>query len=158
MRSNGQQRRRRRRHASPLSSAFPFAPKSTVDLQIFCLGDEKRMDFCAECGSRLKPVKVNSGSQVLIMLSCTKCGQKKPEVDSNLKLNGKFIEHDPKQLVAVIGREEQALTTLPTIQIDCPRCSNNTANVWQVQTRGSDESSTQFLRCLRCGFTFREYT
>lgn len=94
----------------------------------------------------------------MVMLSCTKCGQKKPEVDTNPKLNSKFIEHNPKQLVAVIGREEQELTTMPTLRIDCPRCGNNTANVWLVQTRGSDESSTQFLRCLRCGFTFREYT
>ncbi|MGA3289451.1 MAG: hypothetical protein ABSD42_04340 [Candidatus Bathyarchaeia archaeon] len=47
---------------------------------------------------------------------------------------------------------------MPTLHVDCPRCGSNTANVWQVQTRGSDESSTQFFRCLRCGFTFREYT
>ncbi len=67
------------------------------------------MDFCKECGSILKPVKVNSGKQAMYMRACPKCG-------------------------------------------------NNTANVWQVQTRGSDESSTQFLKCLRCGFTHREYT
>jgi DNA-directed RNA polymerase subunit M/transcription elongation factor TFIIS len=30
--------------------------------------------------------------------------------------------------------------------------------VWIVQTRGSDESSTQFMRCVKCGYTFREYT
>jgi DNA-directed RNA polymerase subunit M/transcription elongation factor TFIIS len=27
-----------------------------------------------------------------------------------------------------------------------------------VQTRGSDESSTQFLRCTKCSYTFREYS
>ena len=116
------------------------------------------MEFCAECGSRLKPVKVNSGKQVMIMMACTKCGQKTQGVDANNKFKGKSIEHSPKQFVAVIGKEEQELTTLPTIQIECPHCGNNTANVWQVQTRGSDESSTQFLRCVRCGFTHREYT
>ncbi len=116
------------------------------------------MEFCAECGSRLKPVKVHSGNQAIIMLSCTKCGQKKPDPETNPKLNGKVIEHSPKQLVAIIGREEQELNTMPTIRMDCPRCGNNTANVWQVQTRGSDESSTQFLRCKKCGYTFREYT
>jgi DNA-directed RNA polymerase subunit M len=115
------------------------------------------MDFCAECGSRLKPVKVNSGKQVMIMMACTKCGQKTRESTVGSKFNGKVIEHNPKQLVTVIGKEQE-LTTLPTIRIECPRCGNNTANVWQVQTRGSDESSTQFLRCLRCGFTHREYT
>jgi transcription factor S len=115
------------------------------------------MDFCAECGSRLKPVKVNSGKQVMVLMACTKCGQKTHGSDVGGKFSGKVIEHNPKQLVAVIGKEQE-LTTLPTIRIECPRCGNNTATVWQVQTRGSDESSTQFLRCLRCGFTHREYT
>ena len=117
-----------------------------------------RMEFCAECGSRLKPVKVNSGKQAMIMMACTKCGQKTRGLEVGNKLKSKFIEHSPKQLVAIIGKEEQELTTLPTIKIECPNCGNNTANVWQVQTRGLDESSTQFLRCLKCGFTHREYT
>ena len=116
------------------------------------------MDFCKECGSILKPVKVNSGKQAMFMLSCTKCGVKKQDSDFDGKVRGKIIEHSPKQFVAVIGKDVQELHTLPTLQIECPKCGNNTANVWQVQTRGSDESSTQFLRCLRCGFTHREYT
>ena len=116
------------------------------------------MEFCSECGSCLKTIKVNSGKQVMLMLACTKCGHKKHDVAVNCKINGKVIEHSPKQFVAIIGKEEQELTTMPTIRIECPKCGNNTANVWQVQTRGSDESSTQFLRCLRCGFTYREYT
>jgi DNA-directed RNA polymerase subunit M len=94
----------------------------------------------------------------MIMLSCTKCGNKKKEaVDYTSVFNGKTIEHSPKQMVAVIDKEQE-LTTMPTIHVECPRCGNNTANVWQVQTRGSDESSTQFIRCLNCGYTFREYT
>ncbi|MGE5556516.1 MAG: transcription factor S [Methanocella sp.] len=114
------------------------------------------MEFCSECGSRLKPIKTHSGNQALLLLTCTKCGVKK-ETQPTI-LNGKFIEHNPKQMVAVIGREEQQLYTMPTIQVECPRCGNNTANVWLVQTRGSDESSTQFLRCTQCNYTFREYT
>ncbi len=64
----------------------------------------------------------------------------------------------PNNLVAVIGKEEQKLNTLPTARIECPRCGNNTAYVWQVQTRGADESSTQFMRCTKCNYTFREYS
>ena len=120
--------------------------------------DDNRMEFCKECGSLLKPIKVNAGKQAMVMLACTKCGQKTHGLDVSSKFNGKVIEHSPKQFVAIIGKEEQELSTLPTIRIECPKCGNNTANVWQVQTRGSDESSTQFLRCLRCGFTHREYT
>ena len=115
------------------------------------------MEFCAECGSRLVPKKVSSGKQALIMLACTKCEFKKQESNQKALFSGKVFEHPPKQQVAVIGKEEQ-LSVLPTLHIDCPRCGNNTANVWQVQTRGSDESSTQFFRCLRCGFTYRENT
>jgi DNA-directed RNA polymerase subunit M len=40
----------------------------------------------------------------------------------------------------------------------CERCDNNLVFVWQVQTRGGDEASTQFMRCTKCGHTFREYT
>lgn len=116
------------------------------------------MEFCVECGSRLAPRKVNSGKQAMVMLVCTKCEYKKQETEKNVKLNSKIIEHTPKQLVAIIGKEEQKLSTLPTVQIECPRCGNNTSYVWQVQTRGSDESSTQFLRCTKCSYTFREYT
>jgi len=94
----------------------------------------------------------------MVMLTCTKCGQKKPDLEPNPKLHNKIIEHNPKQFVAIIGKEEQELTTLPTIRTDCPKCGNNIANIWQVQTRGSDESSTQFLRCTQCNFTYREYT
>ena len=115
------------------------------------------MEFCMECGSRLTPQKIRSGSQATIMLSCVKCGHKKP--DAELKLtNGKVIKHSPKQFVAVIDREMQELYTMPTLQVKCPRCGYNNVNVWLVQTRGSDESSTQFLRCTSCSFSFREYT
>ncbi len=116
------------------------------------------MEFCADCGSMLKPLKVHSGNQAMIMLACTKCGNKKREEKPNKVMNGKIIEHNPKQFVAVIGKEEQELNPMPTIHMDCPRCGNNTANVWLVQTRGSDESSTQFLRCRKCSYTHRECT
>jgi DNA-directed RNA polymerase subunit M len=115
------------------------------------------MEFCAECSSRLVPKKVSSGKQALVMLACTKCEFKKQELNNKVLVNSRIIEHSPKQFVAVIGKEEQ-LSILPTLHVDCPRCGNNTANVWQVQTRGSDESSTQFFRCLKCGYTFRECT
>ena len=115
------------------------------------------MEFCVDCGSRLVPKKVISGKQAMLMLVCTKCQYKKQESEKEVKSNGKIIEHNPKQYVAVIGKEVQ-LSILPTVHIECPRCGNKTANVWQVQTRGLDESSTQFLRCTECNFTFREYT
>jgi DNA-directed RNA polymerase subunit M len=116
------------------------------------------MEFCEKCGSRLLPRKISSGNQVMLMLVCNKCQYKKPESEEELiRTTGKVIEHGPKQFVAVISKEAQ-LNTMPTVHIECPRCGNNTANVWLVQTRGSDESSTQFLRCTNCNYTFRENT
>ena len=70
----------------------------------------------------------------------------------------KVIEHSPQETIAVISKEEQKLRVLPTVRIECPKCGNNLAYVWQVQTRGSDESSTQFFRCTKCNHTFREYS
>jgi len=117
------------------------------------------MEFCPKCGSRLEPKKSKSGKETSLFLVCPKDGYKKT---SGQKVEppkvGKVIHHNPQQLVAVIGKEEQKLRTLPTVRIECPKCGNNTAYVWQVQTRGADESSTQFLRCTKCNYTFREYS
>lgn len=114
------------------------------------------MDFCPNCGSRLIPKTVESGAQAMLLLVCKKCGYKNKEPNGKA-VEVKTIQHSPKQMVAVIDKEKQ-LSVEPTIQIDCPRCGNNTAYVWQVQTRGADESSTQFMRCTNCGYTFRETT
>ena len=114
------------------------------------------MEFCKECGSRLEPKKVKSGNQVLLVLACVKCGEK-TKGSKEIKITGKAITHTPKQMVSVIDKEKQ-LSVLPTIQVACLKCGNNTAYAWQVQTRGADESSTQFLRCTNCEYTFREST
>lgn len=116
------------------------------------------MEFCPKCGTRLEPKKAK-GKESTLVLVCPKCGYKKQESGKKIDTKvGKVIQHNPQQFVAVIGKEEQKLRTLPTVRIECPKCGNNTAYVWQVQTRGSDESSTQFLRCTKCSYTFREYS
>ena len=118
------------------------------------------MEFCPKCGSRLEPKKSKTGKDATLVLACGKCGYKKSDSDkaNEAKVTPKVIQHNPQQFVAVIGKEEQKLSTLPTVRIECPRCGNNNAYVWQVQTRGADESSTQFLRCTKCSYTFREYS
>jgi DNA-directed RNA polymerase subunit M len=117
------------------------------------------MEFCPKCGTRLEPKKAKAGKEASLALVCPKCGYQKQEPGKKIDTKvGKVIQHNPQQFVAVIGKEEQKLRTLPTVRIECPKCGNNTAYVWQVQTRGSDESSTQFLRCTKCSYTFREYS
>lgn len=117
------------------------------------------MEFCPKCGSRLEPKKVKKGKEATLMLVCPKCGYKKQEENAAVEPKiAKVIPHNPQQFVAVISKEEQKLRTLPTVRVECPKCGNNVAYVWQVQTRGADESSTQFLRCTKCNYTFREYS
>jgi DNA-directed RNA polymerase subunit M len=117
------------------------------------------MEFCPKCGSRLEPKKSKTGKEASLALVCPKCGYKKQEPSKKVEPKVvKVIQHSPQQLVAVIGKEEQKLRTLPTVRVECPKCGNNVAYVWQVQTRGADESSTQFLRCTKCNYTFREYS
>ncbi len=115
------------------------------------------MEFCPKCGTRLAPKKTKGKESVV--MACPKCGYKKPVAGKKVEPKvAKVIQHKPQALVAVIGKEEQKLRTLPTVRIECPKCGNNLAYVWQVQTRGADESSTQFLRCTKCNYTFREYS
>ena len=117
------------------------------------------MEFCPECDSILKPEKVETDEGTTVMLVCSKCGYKKPMASRKIKPRvTSVIKHDIKQRVTIIGKEEQKISTLPTIKVECPKCGNNLAYVWQVQTRGGDESSTQFFRCTKCNHTFREYT
>ena len=113
------------------------------------------MEFCPNCGSRLVPKKTDSG----VALGCSKCGYVKPETGkkAEVKPAGKVIKHTLQQQVTVIGKEDD-VDTMPTMRMECPKCGNMTVYVWQVQTRGGDEASTQFFRCTKCNHTFREYT
>ena len=106
---------------------------------------------------RLAPTRKEGKSKVTFVLSCPKCGHKK-RVAKKVMATSKAPDHGPQERVVVIGKEEQKLRTLPTARAECPKCGNMLAYVWQVQTRGSDESSTQFFRCTKCDYTFREYS
>ena len=115
------------------------------------------MQFCPKCGTRLVPKKQSKGKTRLV-LACPKCGYKSKQLAQKLEPIPQVIEHNPQKTITIIGKKEQKLRVLPTIRIECPKCGNNLAYVWQVQTRGSDESSTQFFRCTKCEYTFREYS
>lgn len=102
---------------------------------------------------------VKKGKESVVWV-CPRCGFKK-SLDTGERVVVPLVVKESRPFedsIAVIGREEQKLRTLPTVKVECPKCGNNLAFVWQVQTRGSDESSTQFFRCTKCSFTFREYT
>lgn len=115
------------------------------------------MEFCPDCGMRLVWRREKKAKKAVFHLVCPKCGYTKDGEDKP-SVVPKTIDHAPQESIAIIGREEQKLRTLPKVRIECPKCGNNTAYAWQVQTRGTDESSTQFFRCTKCGRTFREYS
>ena len=114
------------------------------------------MEFCPSCGSRLEPKKAEN----CIMLECLKCGFTKQSSVGNRSQAKvvKVITPKTQPFMTVISEEEQKVKTMPTIKMKCEKCDNNLVFVWQVQTRGGDEASTQFMRCTKCGHTFREYT
>jgi DNA-directed RNA polymerase subunit M len=53
---------------------------------------------------------------------------------------------------------DEEIQTLPTTRVECPKCKNNLAEWWLLQTRKADESETRFYRCTKCKFTWREYS
>lgn len=118
------------------------------------------MEFCPKCGMRL--TLVVGGKSAKVLLKCSHCGyesksaKKKAHPTAAVKIERPSTE--PTEPIVIIGEKEAKLKTLPTEKVECPKCGNLEAYVWLVQTRGADESSTQFFRCTRCGETWREYS
>jgi len=114
------------------------------------------MEFCPDCGCRLEPRKIDEQ----VVLACSKCDYTKQtggDSRSQAKMI-KVIQPSTQPFMTVVTAEESKISTMSTIKMKCEKCSNTECYVWQVQTRGGDEASTQFLRCTKCGYTFREYT
>jgi len=108
---------------------------------------ERVLQFCPKCGSTLLPAK----REKKVFMACGKCGYTSNRGDKQVSR----LAHEREKIV-VIGREEQKIRTLPKAKAECPKCNNHEAFYWLVQTRGGDESSTQFFRCTNCGATWRE--
>ena len=93
------------------------------------------------------------------MLACGKCGYVKEAANNRQQAKVvKVFQPKSQPYMTVISEDEQKVKTMPTIRMKCEKCDNNMVYVWQVQTRGGDEASTQFMRCTKCGHTFREYS
>jgi DNA-directed RNA polymerase subunit M len=103
------------------------------------------MKFCPKCEVRLK--KNNTS-----VATCPKCGY----IESSLKENKKEKENGTSPEFTVLEQNE-GKETLPTIKIDCEKCGNNEAVWWMLQTRSADEPTTQFYRCTKCSYTWRNY-
>ena len=87
-----------------------------------------------------------------VILKCRKCGSERKKAIKDLRI----IEE--KQRVKGIVVLEKNEIILPTTDKMCPLCENMKAYWWLQQTRSADEPPTQFFRCTKCKFTFREYS
>ena len=114
------------------------------------------MEFCPKCGMRLVLTQKTSDiDKVTTFLTCPKCGYQRKVTAEELTL-AKVVERPAPERIAVIDNKSANLRTMPTTKVECPRCGNREAFWWMVQTRGSDESPTQFFRCTKCEYTWRE--
>ncbi len=102
--------------------------------------------FCPKCGAIL--VGKKDGSRKV--MSCS-CGY------SSKDLSGAKIRESLQEgkKVEVLDREDYE--TLPVMKAECPKCRNNEAYFWTMQTRAGDEPETKFLKCKKCKHTWRDY-
>ena len=105
------------------------------------------MKFCPKCDIRLK--KSSSSSS----LCCPKCDYTEGQVSD---IENNVSEKESKSDFLVLD-ENEGKDTMPTIEIECEKCGNNKAVWWMLQTRSADEPTTQFYRCTKCEYTWRNY-
>src|SRR5579864_2665959 len=110
------------------------------------------MKFCPKCGTRLRYKPQKDGPVLL----CDKCGYSQaagPNITTPEE-----IDTESESTIKVLGDKEDKIKTMPTTQVECPKCGNNTAFWWFLQTRSGDEPPTQFFRCEKCSHTWRQYS
>jgi transcription factor S len=109
--------------------------------------------FCPKCETRMRP-KIEEG-----IVLCPKCGFSvdKEKVELSVKESTVSSTENTEYSLKVIDTDKSP-DTLPTTTIECPKCKNNNAFWWMLQTRSADEATTQFYRCTKCSHTWRNYS
>ncbi|MFQ5940279.1 MAG: transcription factor S [Nitrososphaerales archaeon] len=114
------------------------------------------MQFCPKCSSRLKAKQGDEGKGVKMM--CPKCGYSTAQADSARAASKSKKKSAAKQDASIkVLEDADDVKTLPTTNVDCPKCNNKEAVWWMLQTRSADEPTTQFYRCTKCSHTWRHY-
>ena len=85
------------------------------------------------------------------ILICIKCGHNIiNEVSNTITTNNKpnsVSNYGYSESTLKIMDVEKPIESLPTTNIECPKCYNNLAFWWMLQTISADEATTQFYRC-----------
>ena len=105
--------------------------------------------FCPKCGSILMPKKKGEKK----VLACS-CGYSS-ETASIASLSDKKQVKDERDSGVVQNTDFEAY---PKTKATCPKCKNNEAHYWLVQTRAGDEPETKFMKCTKCKHTWRDYS
>ena len=101
------------------------------------------MIYCPKCGSIILPTKGKS-------IAVCSCGYRSKEKLESLKEK----VNTPTYTVEVVKKE---IETLPSTEIECPKCEHGKAFYWTLQTRAGDEGETKFLKCAKCKHVWRDY-
>jgi DNA-directed RNA polymerase subunit M len=104
------------------------------------------MMFCKKCGSILLPKKENG--KVITKCSCGYVAKG----DAPVKMTETLAE---KKDVETIENDVEVYPL--TNDAECPKCGNEKAYYWEIQTRASDEPATKFMRCEKCRHIWRDY-
>jgi transcription factor S len=91
---------------------------------------------------------------------CPKCGftADKEEQESLSKKKISSVQESISTSSLKVMDTDNSPDALPTTTVECPKCGNNTAFWWMLQTRSADEATTQFYRCTKCVHTWRNYS
>ncbi len=109
------------------------------------------MMFCPKCGTILIPKK-EKGKTILACPNST-CNfvNNKPE-----EAKQKEVMKQEKDIDVL--DQKQGNETLPITDAECPKCGNDKAYYWLMQTRAADEPETKMLKCVKCNHTWRDYS
>ena len=111
------------------------------------------MKFCPKCGSIMVPKKENGKT----VYKCPKCGyEESGEASGSVKIKT-VIKHSIKEKTLVLEDERPPAGAQITKGVVCPKCGNDEAYFWILQTRAADEPPTRFYKCTKCGKVWREY-
>ncbi|MEM2886390.1 MAG: transcription factor S [Thermoproteota archaeon] len=111
------------------------------------------MKFCPKCDTRLVLKKIEKKA----VLACPRPGCDYQEPASKVEAVVSS-ENQNQEVLKILEKDVKGLHPTTHTKVVCPKCGHTKAYFWLVQTRGTDESPSQFFRCVRCNNTWREYS